>query len=138
MFFRFGRDRIQPLREAIGIPRREAADGREEEEWRVRQEEHWAQLRKAAQEQEVKKAVEAAREAAQREASRPVCAGRASRFTDERREAAEETDWGVPVDTHPTLCDSCKHEAVAAAHDSDQQEPLSDWAQQKRFLRFTR
>ncbi|MER0429815.1 hypothetical protein [Streptomyces microflavus] len=44
----------------------------------------------------------------------------------------------MPVDTHPTLCDSCKHRA--AAHDADQQEQpesLSDWAQQKRFLRFT-
>ncbi|MEU4025904.1 hypothetical protein [Streptomyces anulatus] len=61
-----------------------------------------------------------------------------SRFTDERWEAAEETDWGRLVDTHPTLCDSCKHDAVA--HDVDQQEQpeqLPDWAQHKRFLRFT-
>ncbi|MEU8669431.1 hypothetical protein AB0C71_21370 [Streptomyces anulatus] len=137
VFLRFGRHRMQPLREAIGNPRREAADAREEEEWRVRQEEHRAQLRKAAREQAAKKAVEAAREQAQREASRPVCAGCGSRFTDERWEAAEETDWGVPVDTHPTLCDSCKHEAVAADQ-QEQPESLPDWAQRKRFLRYTR
>ncbi|MEU4180921.1 replication-relaxation family protein [Streptomyces sp. NPDC026589] len=140
VFFRFGRDRPQPLLEAIGNPRREAADAREAEEWRVRQEEYQAQLRKAAQEQAAKKAVEATREAAQREGRRPACAGCGTRFTDERWEAAEETDWGRLIDTHPTLCDSCKHEAVAAAHDVDQQEqqePLPDWAQQKHLLRFT-
>lgn len=115
VFFRFGRDRPQPLLEAIGNPRREAADALEAEEWRVRQEEYQAQVRKAAQEQAAKKAVEAAREAAQREARRPVCAGCGSRFTDARWEAAEETDWGRPVDTHPTLCDTCKHHALAAA-----------------------
>ncbi|MFF2721358.1 replication-relaxation family protein [Streptomyces sp. NPDC058011] len=122
VFFRFGRNRPQPLLEAIGNPRREVADAREAEEWRLRQEEHRAQLRKAAQEQAAKKAVEAAREAAQREVSRPVCVGCGSRFTDERWEAAEETDYGVPVDTHPTLCDTCKHEAVAAAQ-QEQPEP---------------
>ncbi|MFJ9656281.1 hypothetical protein [Streptomyces microflavus] len=84
--------------------------------------------------------MEAVREAAQREASRPVCADCGARFTDERWEAAEETDWGVPVDTHPQLCHTCKHVAVAA-HDAAQQEqpePLPDWAQQKRFMRYTR
>lgn len=47
---------------------------------------------------------------------------------------------GRPVDAHPQLCDTCKHVAVAAAHDTDQQEqpePLPDWAQRKRFLCFT-
>ncbi|MFJ3402243.1 hypothetical protein ACIPM5_35215 [Streptomyces microflavus] len=84
--------------------------------------------------------MEAVQEAAQREASRPVCADCGARFTDERWEAAEETDWGVPVDTHPQLCHTCKHVAVAA-HDAAQQEqpePLPDWAQQKRFMRYTR
>lgn len=90
-----------------------------------------------AQEQAAKKAVEAAREAAQREARRPASARCGTRFTDERWEAAEETDWGRLIDTHPSLCDTCKHEA--AAHDADQQEqlePLPDWAQRKRFLPF--
>ncbi|MFI1576134.1 replication-relaxation family protein [Streptomyces anulatus] len=125
VFLRFGRDHPQPLLEAIGNPRRDAADAREAEEWRVRQEEYQAQLRKAAREQAAKKAVEAAREAAQREARRPACAGCGSRFTDERWEAAEETDWGRPVDTHPTLCDTCKHVAVAADQ-QEQAEPLPD------------
>ncbi|MFD4239627.1 hypothetical protein [Streptomyces sp. NPDC058542] len=115
MFFRFGRDRPQPLLEAIGSPRLEAAHAREAEAARARQTEYQAQVRKAAQEQVAKQAVEAAREAAQREARRPACAGCGSRFTDERWEAAEETDWGRPVDTHPTLCDTCKHHALAAA-----------------------
>ncbi|NYS21116.1 hypothetical protein HFP43_32215 [Streptomyces sp. SJ1-7] len=85
------------------------------------QAEYQAQLRKAAQEHTAKKAVEAAREAAQRQARRPSCAGCRNRFTDERWEAAEETDWGRPVDTHPTLCDTCKHRAVTAAQ--ERQEP---------------
>ncbi|MEU2578866.1 hypothetical protein ACIP3B_36515 [Streptomyces anulatus] len=67
MFYRFGRDRPQPFLEAIGNPRRDAADAREMEEGRVLQEEYRAQVRKAAEEQAAKKAVEAAREAARRE-----------------------------------------------------------------------
>ncbi|MFB8016882.1 replication-relaxation family protein, partial [Streptomyces rochei] len=128
VFLRFGRDHPRPLLEAIGNPRRDAADAREAEEWRVRQEEHQAQLRKAAQEQAAKKAVQAARETARREASRPACTSCGTRFTDERWEAAEETDWGRPVDTHPTLCDACKHVAVAAAEadQQEQEEPLPD------------
>ncbi|MFJ1804459.1 hypothetical protein [Streptomyces sp. NPDC088180] len=81
-------------------------------------------MRRAAEEEAAKKAVEAAREAAQREASRPVCSGCGSRFTDERWEAAEETDYGVPVDTHPTLCDSCKHMAAAAQHEQPEPKPV--------------
>ncbi|MFI8178833.1 replication-relaxation family protein [Streptomyces microflavus] len=140
VFFRFGRDRPQPLLEAIGNPRLAAVHAREVEEAKARQAAHQAQLRKAAQEQAAKKTLEAAREAAQREARRPSCAGCGSRFTDERWEAAEETDWGRLIDTHPTLCDTCKHVAVAAAHNAAQQEqpePLPAWAQQKRFMRFT-
>lgn len=129
--YRFGRNRPQPLLETIGNPRRDAADAREAEEGRVRQEEYRAQVRKAAQEQAAKKAVEAAREAARRGARRPACTSCGTRFTDERWEAAEETDWGCLVGTHPTLCDTCKHVAVAAAPDVDQQEqaePLPAWA----------
>lgn len=63
------------------------------------------------------------------EEGRPACAGCGARFTDERWEAAEETDGGRPVDTHPTLCDTCKHVAVAAAPDQQEKaEPLPDWA----------
>ncbi|MFJ1958473.1 hypothetical protein ACIOGT_36410 [Streptomyces microflavus] len=138
VFFRFGRDRPQPVLDAIGNPRLAAVHARDVEEAKVHQASYQAQLRKAAQEHAAKRAVEMVREAAQREASRPVCAGCGCRFTDERWEAAEETDWGVPADTHPQLCESCKHEAVAAhAAQQEQPESLPDWAQQKRFLRFT-
>lgn len=77
VFLRFGRDHIQPLQEAIGNPRREAADARAREEAKAHQEEYQAQVRRAAQEQ-------AAKQAAEREARRPVCTGCGARFTDER------------------------------------------------------
>ncbi|MGA5473826.1 replication-relaxation family protein [Streptomyces arboris] len=142
VFFRFGRDRPQPLLDAIGNPRRAAFLAREAEAARVRQEEYQAQLREIAREQAAKKAVEAAREAAQREARRPSCAGCGNRFTDERWEAAEETDWGRPVDTHPHLCDRCKAVAAASAaptpgRQEEHQEPLPEWARQE-FMRFPR
>ncbi|MFI9588344.1 replication-relaxation family protein [Streptomyces sp. NPDC052236] len=108
VFARFGRTHPQPLREAIGNPRREAADARQAEEYRARQEEYKAQVRRAAQEQ-------AAKKAAEREARRPVCTGCGAKFTDERWEAAQATDWGTPEDSHPKLCDDCKDQAVSAA-----------------------
>lgn len=54
VFFRFGRDRPQPLLEAIGNPRLEAGVAREAAAARARQTEYQAQLRKAAQEQAAK------------------------------------------------------------------------------------
>ncbi|MFJ3439363.1 replication-relaxation family protein [Streptomyces cyaneofuscatus] len=142
VFLRFGRDRPQPLLEAIGNPRLEAVHAREAEAARARQEEYQAQLREMGREQAAKKAVEAAREAAQREARRPACGGCGARFTDERWEAAEETDWGRPVDTHPHLCDRCKAVAVASAaptpgRQEEHQEPLPEWARHE-FMRFPR
>ncbi|POG43250.1 hypothetical protein BV881_32940 [Streptomyces sp. ZL-24] len=142
VFLRFGRDRPQPLLDAIGNPRLEGVLAREAEAARVRQAEYQAQLRRAAQEQAGKKAVEAAREAAQREARRPACVGCGARLTDERWEAAEETDWGRPVDTHPHVCDRCKAVAVASAaptpgRQEEHQEPLPEWARQE-FMRFPR
>ncbi|MEU2295545.1 replication-relaxation family protein [Streptomyces bacillaris] len=142
VFFRFGRDRPQPLLDAIGNPRLAAFLAREAEEGRARQAEYRAQLREIAREQAAKKAVEAAREAAQREASRPACAACGARFTDERWEAAEETDWGRPVDTHPHLCAGCKAVAVASAaptpgRQEEHQEPLPEWARPE-FMRFPR
>jgi hypothetical protein len=136
VFLRFGRDHMQPLREAIGNPRREVADARAREAARVREEEFQAQARRAAQEQ-------AAKQAAERKARRPVCTGCGAKFTDERWEAAQgqAKDWGAPKDSHPHLCGSCKHAAVADAHEADQQErpePLPDWAERKHFLRYAR
>ncbi|WP_239569327.1 replication-relaxation family protein [Streptomyces sp. G44] len=69
VFLRFGRDHMEPLREAIGNPRREAADARARQEAARAQAEYKAKVQRAAQEQ-------AAKQAAEREARRPVCAGR--------------------------------------------------------------
>lgn len=115
VFLRFGRDHMEPLRQAIGNPRREAADARAREESARAQREHRAKVRQAAEEQ-------AAKKAAEREARRPVCTGCGAKFTDERWETAHATDWGTPKDSHPDLCDHCKHAAVAEAHEADQQE----------------
>jgi hypothetical protein len=111
VFLRFGRDHMQPLWEAIGNPRREEADARYREEIPRAQEEHRAKVVRAAQEQ-------AAKQAAEREARRPVCADRGAKFTDERWKAAQATDWGTPKDSHPHLCDGCKYQAVAATQES--------------------
>ncbi|MFJ3637602.1 replication-relaxation family protein [Streptomyces sp. NPDC090112] len=108
VFLRFGRDHKEPLWQAIGNPRREAADAREEAAAQVRAEEYKAQVRRAAQEQ-------AAKKAAEREARRPACADCGAKFTDARWDAAQATDWGTPKDSHPNLCDDCKRQAQAAA-----------------------
>ncbi len=115
VFLRFGRDHPQPFLEAIGNPRREVADVREEEESKARQAQYQAQVRRAAREQ-------AAKQAAEREARRPVCTGCGAKFTDARWEAAQATDWGVPKDPHPHLCDRCKRAAVADAHEADDRQ----------------
>ncbi|MCX4799880.1 replication-relaxation family protein [Streptomyces sp. NBC_01242] len=132
VFLRFGRDHMQPLREAIGNPRREAADARAREEAKVRQEEYQAQVRRAAQEQ-------AAKQAAEREARRPVCTGCGAKFADERWEAAQATDWGTPKDSHPRLCDACKQRAPAAerhaAAKQEHQEPVRRGTAQQSFQR---
>ncbi|MGA5364227.1 replication-relaxation family protein [Streptomyces purpurascens] len=135
VFLRFGRDHMQPLLEAIGNPRREAAEARFREETRARRDEYQAQLRRAAQEQ-------AAKQAAEREARRPVCTGCGARFTDERWQEAHATDWGTPRDTHPHLCDDCKQRAdtaqVPAAGKQERQEPVRDGAWQPGFQRHAR
>ncbi|MFJ3513118.1 replication-relaxation family protein [Streptomyces luteogriseus] len=134
VFLRFGRDHMQPLREAIGNPRREVADARAREAARIREEEFQAQARRAAQEQ-------AAKQAAEREARRPVCTGCGAKFTDERWEAAQgqAKDWGAPKDSHPHLCDDCKQRAVAAerhaAAKQEHQEPVRRGAEQQSFQR---
>ncbi|CAL9327285.1 replication-relaxation family protein [Streptomyces sp. SudanB182_2057] len=114
-FLRFGRTHLQPLREAIGNPRREAARARAREAARVREEEYQARVRRAAQEQ-----------AAEREARRPVCTGCGAKFTDERWEAAQARDWGAPKDSHPHLCDGCKADAVVspAADTQERRKPV--------------
>ncbi|MFE1735108.1 replication-relaxation family protein [Streptomyces bacillaris] len=115
VFARFGRSGPQTLLEAIGNPRREAADAREHEKAKARAAAYQAELRRAAQEQ-------AAKQAAEREARRPVCTGCGAKFTDARWAAVQPKDWGATKDSHPQLCDTCKRAAVAAAQEG--QEPV--------------
>ncbi|MFJ1588542.1 replication-relaxation family protein [Streptomyces sp. NPDC088197] len=89
-FWRFGRPGLQPLDDAVGNPRREAADAR------VRAE---RQRARAAAER---------REAAEREARRPKCTRCGTKFTDQRWAESEEDAWGTPMDSHPKLCGDCK------------------------------
>ncbi|MER5554871.1 hypothetical protein ABT001_24915 [Streptomyces sp. NPDC002793] len=94
-----------------------------------RQEEYQAKVRRAAQEQ-------AAKKAAEREARRPVCTGCGATFTDERWEAAQgqAREWGTLKDSHPHLCDACKHTTVTATAGvqttgrREHREPLPRWA----------
>ncbi|MEU3226757.1 replication-relaxation family protein [Streptomyces sp. NPDC006976] len=139
VFLRFGRDHMEPLREALGNPRREAAEARAREETARAQREYQAKVQRAAQEQ-------AAKQAAEREARRPACAGCGAKFTDERWKAAQAMDWGTPKDSHPHLCDACKAVAVTSAvptpgrqgeHQDEHQEPLPEWAHDE-FMRFPR
>ncbi|MFD3875876.1 replication-relaxation family protein [Streptomyces sp. NPDC058623] len=133
VFLRFGRDHKQSLWEAVGNPRREAAEAKARDETRRAQEEYQAQLRRSATAQATKKAAE-------REARRPVCTGCRAKFTDERWEAAGATDWGVPKDTHPHLCDSCKQRAVVdesqAAGKQEHHEPVSREVDPHDFQRY--
>ncbi|MDT0616548.1 hypothetical protein [Streptomyces lancefieldiae] len=109
VFRRFGRPHNQTLLEAIGNPCREAHDARQQAEYAARQREHQEELRRIA-----------ARHKAEREASRPVCAGCGTRFTDARWKAIEPAGWGAPRETHPHLCDDCKQQAVTAAPQAEQ------------------
>ncbi|MET9294847.1 hypothetical protein [Streptomyces sp. NPDC003077] len=102
VFRRFGRPHNQPLREAIGNPRRDAHDARRRAEDEARQREHQEQLRRAA-----------AQQRAEREVRRPVCTGCGTRFTDERWKAAESHPRQVGR-WHPTLCGACEERAVVA------------------------
>ncbi|MEV2255854.1 replication-relaxation family protein [Streptomyces sp. NPDC050147] len=116
VFLRFGRDHMEPLREALGNPRREAAEAREAEEAKARAAAYQADLRWAAQEQ-------VAKQAAEREARRPVCTGCRAKFTDERWKAIEPAGWGTPPDTHLYLCDDCKQRAITAERQAEQARP---------------
>ncbi|MEU7068167.1 hypothetical protein [Streptomyces sp. NPDC046161] len=89
--------------------------------------EYQAQVRRAAQEQ-------AAKQAAEREAHRPVCG---AKFTDARWEAVQPKDWGATKDSHPHLCDGCKAGAVVspAAGTQEHQEPVRGEAGPDDFWR---
>ncbi|MER6345339.1 replication-relaxation family protein [Streptomyces sp. NPDC001595] len=112
VFRRFGRPHKQTLLEAIGNPRREAADARQRAEYAARQREHQEELRRIA-----------AQHRAEREARRPVCADCGTRFTDERWKAIEPAGWDAPRETHPHLCDDCRQRAITAERQAEQAGP---------------
>ncbi|WUH88678.1 replication-relaxation family protein [Streptomyces sp. NBC_00433] len=89
-FWRFGRSGFQPLDDAVGNPRKVAADAA----YRAAEARRVEQLR--------------AKEAAEREARRPKCTRCGTKFTDQRWKESEEDAWGTPTDSHPKLCGDCK------------------------------
>lgn len=95
-FWRFGRDHREPLLDAIGNPRRDAALARHHQAaWE-------AQQRREAQ------------EAAEREAWRPVCTDCGNKLSDDRWTAVGLRDWDRPRESHPHLCEDCQSQAAAA------------------------
>ncbi|MEW5659844.1 replication-relaxation family protein [Streptomyces cinereoruber] len=95
-FWRFGRGHRQPLLDAIGNPRRGTYLAR----------------RQAEREEERRRGE---KEAAEREARRPVCTECGQKFTDDRWEAiGYSCGWGER-ESHPHLCEDCQGRAVAAA-----------------------
>ncbi|MCP9213270.1 replication-relaxation family protein [Streptomyces sp. NEAU-Y11] len=124
-FWRFGRTERQPLLDAIGNPRRDAALARRR-----------AEAREEQQRREM-------REAAAREARRPVCADCGHKFTDDRWAAVDIRDWSQPRETHPHLCEDCQIWAVAAeqqaeADERERQEQDAEQAAQKGGGWFSR
>lgn len=104
VFWRFGRDHREPLLDAIGNPRRDAA---------------LARRRQAVREQQRRRKE---REAAEREARRPVCADCGNKFTDDRWTTVDVRDWDRPRESHPHLCEDCQSLAVAARKQAEAEE----------------
>ncbi|MFF4515573.1 replication-relaxation family protein [Streptomyces mirabilis] len=103
-FWRFGRKERQPLLDAIGNPRRDAAV---------------AHRRQAAREEQRRRTE---REAAAREARRPVCADCGRKFCDDRWAAVDRRGWGQSRESHPHLCEDCQSRAVAAQQQAEADE----------------
>lgn len=103
-FWRFGRKERQPLLDAIGNPRRDAA---------------LARRRQAAREEQRRRTE---REAAAREARRPVCTDCGRGFTDDRWTAVDVRDWGQPRESHPHLCEDCQSRSAAAQQQAEADE----------------
>ncbi|MFF7883251.1 replication-relaxation family protein [Streptomyces sp. NPDC020794] len=103
-FWRFGRKERQPLLDAIGNPRRDAAV---------------AHRRQAAREEQRRRTE---REAAAREARRPVCADCGRKFSDDRWAAVDRRGWGQSRESHPHLCEDCQSRAVAAQQQAEADE----------------
>ena len=82
VFWRFGRPHWQSLTDAIGNPRRDAAQARQQAESDRRAAEYRAEQQRLAEEKE-----------REREAKRPVCLGCATKFTDERGSHVQDMAW---------------------------------------------
>lgn len=72
-----------------------------------------------------------AREAAEREARRPVCTDCAHKFSDGRWTAVDVRDWGRSRESHPHLCEECQSRAVAAGKQAEADE--CERQEQERF-----
>ncbi|WLQ45124.1 replication-relaxation family protein [Streptomyces laculatispora] len=113
-FWRYGRDRLEPLQDAIGNHRRDA---------------YLARRRQAAREEERRREEE---RAAEREARRPTCADCGAKFTDDRWRAVGYTHR---PESHTNLCEDCQSRAVAAeqqakADERERQEQLRRQAEE--------
>ncbi|MFJ2630014.1 hypothetical protein ACIO6T_43545 [Streptomyces sp. NPDC087532] len=96
-FWRYGRKRLEPLRDAIGNPRRDAYLTRRRQEEQRREEER----------------------AAEREAARPACADCGAKFTDDRWRAV---GYSHRPESHKHLCEDCQSRAVAAKKQAEADE----------------
>lgn len=92
-FWRYGRDRLEPLHDAIGNHRRDA---------------YMARRRQAAREEERRREEE---RTAAREAARPACANCGAKFTDDRWQAVGYTR---NPESHKHLCEDCQSRVVVA------------------------
>ncbi|MEU1630273.1 replication-relaxation family protein [Streptomyces sp. NPDC020096] len=101
VFWRFARPGLQSLTDAIGNPRRDAAQDRHRAESDKRAAAYRAEQQRLAEQKEQ-----------QREAKRPVCLGCAAKFTDERWLHVSEMAWYQGAQTHPHLCQDCKSHAL--------------------------
>ncbi|WP_406259455.1 replication-relaxation family protein [Actinacidiphila glaucinigra] len=110
VFWRFGRADMQILTDAIGNPRKDAADARARQAHKARQAAYEAEQQRKAE-----------RKAAEREAKRPACAQCGAKFPDDRWKAARDYPDPTPH-WHPTLCEDCESHARAAALQAEQAE----------------
>ncbi|ATZ22027.1 hypothetical protein SLAV_38905 [Streptomyces lavendulae subsp. lavendulae] len=116
LFLRFGRTHMQPLRDAIGNPRRDAVLALRAERALVQHAEYQEQLRRAAEQKR-----------AEHEAGRPVCAGCGTKFDNDRWENTRLSPepghrW------HPTLCEPCEAKTVAAEDQAERDRPEQEAA----------
>lgn len=110
VFQRFGRTDMQPLTDALGNPRKDAAHARARAAQIARQEAYEAEQQRKAEQK-----------AAEREAKRPACADCGAKFPDTRWKAARRSPE-ANAHWHPTLCEDCESRARVAALQAEQEE----------------